>query len=149
MLGVTENELLTRTGPNTDMGRYFRCFWMPIALSRELPECDGAPIKVKVLGEDLIAFRATDGRVGLVEPTCPHRGANLFFGRNEDCAIRCVYHGWKFDLEGNAIEMPNVTERCGSKPTQRGNLLKWFGLGWGQHQAPPWSYRHFLHLKLD
>jgi len=108
MLGAADNELLTRTGPNTDMGRYFRCFWMPIALSRELPDCDGAPIKVKVLGEDLIAFRATDGRVGLVEPTCPHRGANLFFGRNEDCAIRCVYHGWKFDLEGNAIEMPNV-----------------------------------------
>ena len=88
MLETTDNELLTRTGPDTDMGRYFRCFWMPIALSRELPECDGAPIKVKVLGEDLIAFRATDGRVGLVEPTCPHRGANLFFGRNEDCAIR-------------------------------------------------------------
>ena len=108
LLETTDNELLTRTGPDTDMGRYFRCFWMPIALSRELPECDGAPIKVKVLGEDLIAFRATDGRVGLVEPTCPHRGANLFFGRNEDCGIRCIYHGWKFDLEGNAIEMPNV-----------------------------------------
>ncbi len=108
MLSAADNELLTRTGPDTLMGRYFRRFWMPVALSRELPERDGAPIRIKALGEDLIAFRVSDGRVGLVEPTCPHRGANLFFGRNEDCAIRCIYHGWKFDLEGHAIEMPNV-----------------------------------------
>ena len=137
MLGAADNELLTRTGPNTDMGRYFRCFWMPIALSRELPDCDGAPIKVKVLEEDLIAFRATDGRVGLVEPTCPHRGANLFFGRNEDCAIRCVYHGWKFDLEGNAIEMPNVPHdakyhgamRIKAYPTREFAEMVWAWMG--------------------
>jgi phthalate 4,5-dioxygenase oxygenase subunit len=108
MLSVADNDLLVRTGPDTGMGRFFRSFWIPVALSRELAQPDGAPIRVRILGEDLIAFRASDGRVGLVEPVCPHRGANLFFGRNEDCAIRCVYHGWKFDLEGNAIEMPNV-----------------------------------------
>ena len=108
MLSAADNTLLTRTGPDTAMGRYFRRFWMPVALSRELPERDGAPLRIKALGEDLIAFRVSDGRVGLVEPTCPHRGANLFFGRNEDCAIRCIYHGWKFDLDGHAIEMPNV-----------------------------------------
>ena len=108
MLSAADNTLLTRTGPDTAMGRYFRRFWMPVALSRELPERDGAPIRIKALGEDLIAFRVSDGRVGVVEPTCPHRGANLFFGRNEDCAIRCIYHGWKFDLDGHAIDMPNV-----------------------------------------
>ena len=108
MLTAADNQLLTRTGPDTAMGRYFRSFWLPVALSSELPEPDGAPIRVKVMDEDLIAFRASDGRVGLVEPICPHRGANLFFGRNEDGAIRCVYHGWKFDLAGNCIEMPNV-----------------------------------------
>ncbi len=108
MLSAADNELLTRTGPDAPMGRYFRRFWMPVVLSRELPERDGAPLRIKALGEDLIAFRVSDGRVGLVEPTCPHRGANLFFGRNEDCAIRCIYHGWKFDLDGHAIEMPNV-----------------------------------------
>ncbi len=108
MLSAADNELLVRTGPDTGMGRFFRSFWIPVALSRELPQPDGAPIRVRILGEDLIAFRASDGRVGLVEPVCPHRGADLYFGRNEDCAIRCVYHGWKFDLEGNAIEMPNV-----------------------------------------
>ena len=108
MLTAADNQLLTRTGPETAMGRYFRSFWLPVALSCELPEPDGAPIRVKVMDEDLIAFRASDGRVGLVSPVCPHRGANLFFGRNEDGAIRCVYHGWKFDLAGNCIEMPNV-----------------------------------------
>ena len=108
MLSAADNERLTRTGPHTAMGRYFRSFWLPVALSRELPERDGAPIRLKVMDEDLVAFRAADGRVGLIDPVCPHRGANLFFGRNEDCAIRCIYHGWKFDLDGNCIEMPNV-----------------------------------------
>jgi phenylpropionate dioxygenase-like ring-hydroxylating dioxygenase large terminal subunit len=108
MLSRADNELLTRTGPDTPMGRYFRRFWIPVALSRELPEPEGPPVRLKVMGEDLVAFRAADGRVGLVDPVCPHRGANLFFGRNEDGAIRCVYHGWKFDLSGQCLEMPNV-----------------------------------------
>ena len=113
MLSAADNQLLTRTGPETAMGRYFRSFWLPLALSCELPEPDGAPIRVKVMDEDLIAFRSSDGRVGLVSPLCPHRGANLFFGRNEDGAIRCVYHGWKFDLAGNCIEMPNLPAEAG------------------------------------
>ncbi|HEY7869911.1 MAG TPA: Rieske 2Fe-2S domain-containing protein, partial [Methylomirabilota bacterium] len=94
MLSAADNELLTRTGPGTAMGDLFRRFWIPAALSQELPEPDGAPVRVKVMGEDLIAFRDTEGRVGLVDPRCPHRGANLFFGRNEQCGIRCAYHGW-------------------------------------------------------
>ena len=108
MLSSAENELLTRTGAGTAMGEYFRRFWQPVALSRELAEPDGAPIRVKLLGEEMVAFRDTQGRVGLVEPQCAHRGASLFFGRNEDGGIRCIYHGWKYDVHGKCLEMPNV-----------------------------------------
>src|SRR5436190_6550288 len=108
MLSAADNELLTRTGPGTPMGDYFRRHWLPIALSRELPAPDCPPVRAQVLGEPLVAFRATDGRVGLIEPTCAHRGANLFFGRNEEGGIRCIYHGWKYDVDGRCIEMPNV-----------------------------------------
>ena len=108
MLSDTDNRLLTQTGPDTPMGQYFRQFMQPVALSRELPEPDCAPIRVNVLGESLIAFRDSNGRIGLVEPRCPHRGADLFFGRNENCGLRCVYHGWKFDVSGKAVDLPNV-----------------------------------------
>jgi phthalate 4,5-dioxygenase oxygenase subunit len=108
MLSQQDNELLTRTGPGTSMGALFRSFWMPVLLSQEIAEPDCPPVRVKVMGEDLVAFRDTQGRVGLVDPVCPHRGANLFFGRNEDCGIRCAYHGWKFDVEGRCIDMPSA-----------------------------------------
>jgi phthalate 4,5-dioxygenase oxygenase subunit len=108
MLSAADNELLTRTGAGTAMGDYFRRFWHPVALSRELTEPDGAPIRVQIMGEELVAFRGTEGRVGLIEPQCAHRGANLFFGRNEECGIRCIYHGWKYDVEGRCVDMPNV-----------------------------------------
>jgi phenylpropionate dioxygenase-like ring-hydroxylating dioxygenase large terminal subunit len=108
MLNAADNELLTRTGAGTPMGEYFRRFWQPVALSRELPEPDCAPIRVKVLGEELVAFRDTQGRVGLIEPQCAHRGANLFFGRNEEGGLRCIYHGWKYDVHGKCVELPNV-----------------------------------------
>jgi phthalate 4,5-dioxygenase len=103
MLSQGDNELLTRTGAGTPMGELFRRFWQPVLLSRELPVPDAAPVRVKALGADLVAFRDTDGRVGLVDPVCPHRGANLFFGRNEDCGLRCAYHGWKFDVTGRCV----------------------------------------------
>jgi nitrite reductase/ring-hydroxylating ferredoxin subunit len=90
MLSATDNDLLTKTGPGTPMGDYFRRFWIPVLLSRELPEPDGAPVRVTVMGEELVAFRDTRGRVGLLDPRCPHRGADLFFGRNEECGLRCV-----------------------------------------------------------
>jgi len=108
MFSAADNDCLTQTGRDTPMGELFRRFWLPVALSAELPEADGAPLRVRVLAEDLVAFRASDGRVGLVESQCAHRGANLFFGRNEAQGIRCIYHGWKYDLEGRAVEMPNV-----------------------------------------
>ncbi len=108
MLTAVENDFLTRTNPETAMGQYFRRFWQPAALSEELPEPDGPPIRVTILGEELVAFRDSKGRVGLVERRCPHRGADLFFGRNEDCGLRCLYHGWKFDVTGRAVDLPNV-----------------------------------------
>ena len=110
MLSAEDNELLTRTGANTPMGQYFRRFWQPVALSRELPEPDGAPVRVNIMGEELVAFRNARGEVGLVDSRCPHRGANLYFGRNEDCAIRCVFHGWQFDMEGRPVQLPNVPQ---------------------------------------
>lgn len=108
MLSAADNERLTRTGPGTPMGEYFRRFWQPVALAEELPARDGTPLRVRVLGEDLLAFRASDGGVGLIEPRCAHRGAELFYGRNEDDGLRCVYHGWKYDRTGRCVDMPNV-----------------------------------------
>lgn len=108
MLNAEDNELLTRTGPGTPMGEYFRRFWQPVALVEELPAPDGDPVRVKVLGEELLLFRDTGGRVGLVSPRCPHRGADLWHGRNEEGGLRCAYHGWKFDINGRCLELPTV-----------------------------------------
>src|SRR3954462_13902670 len=107
MLSKEDNELLTRVGPGTPMGRLMREYWIPALMSSELPEPDGPPMRVRLLGEDLIAFRDSQGRVGLLGNHCPHRGASLFFGRNEESGLRCVYHGWKFDVTGACIDMPN------------------------------------------
>ena len=106
MLTTQDNETLTRMGPGTPMGDLLRHYWHPILFSWEL-ERDGAPERVRLLGEDLIAFRNTEGQIGLVGNNCPHRGASLFFGRNEESGLRCVYHGWKFDTAGACVDMPN------------------------------------------
>jgi phthalate 4,5-dioxygenase oxygenase subunit len=106
MLNATDNALLTQTGPGTAMGGLFRRFWIPVLLSQEVAEPDCPPVRVTILGQDLVAFRDTSGRVGLVDPRCPHRGADLFFGRNEECGIRCVYHGWKFTVDGDCADLP-------------------------------------------
>ena len=107
MLTSADNELVTRVGPGTPMGDVMRRYWMPALLAEELPEPDGAPVRVRLLGEDLIAYRDSQGRIGLVAQNCPHRGASLFFGRNEESGLRCVYHGWKFDVTGQCLDMPN------------------------------------------
>jgi phenylpropionate dioxygenase-like ring-hydroxylating dioxygenase large terminal subunit len=107
MLSERENELLCQVGPGTPMGDLFRRFWLPALLSSELPEPDCAPGRLRLLGEDLVAFRDTDGKVGVVDNFCPHRRASLFFGRNEECGLRCVYHGWKFDVNGDCVDMPS------------------------------------------
>ena len=108
MLSREQNDMLTQTGAETPMGQYFRRFWQPAALSEELPEADGAPIRLTIMGEDLVAFRDSEGKVGVIDARCPHRGADMFFGRNEECGLRCVYHGWKFDRDGKAVDLPNV-----------------------------------------
>lgn len=106
MLSQRDNALLTQTDRGTPMGQVFRSFWIPALLSRELPARDGPPIKVSLLGEKLVAFRDSSGRVGLMEARCPHRHANLYWARNEDNGLRCVYHGWKFRVDGQCIDMP-------------------------------------------
>ena len=107
MLTQEENELICRVGPGTPMGNLFREYWLPAMLSEEAPHPDSDPVRILMLGEQLIAFRDSSGKVGLIQNNCPHRGASLFFGRNEEAGIRCVYHGWKFDVDGHCIDMPN------------------------------------------
>jgi phenylpropionate dioxygenase-like ring-hydroxylating dioxygenase large terminal subunit len=107
MLSREDNERVTRVGRGTPMGEAMRRYWIPALLARELAEPDGPPVQVKLLGEDLVAFRDTQGKVGLLDERCPHRQASLFFGRNEECGLRCVYHGWKFDIGGQCVDMLN------------------------------------------
>src|SRR5580698_6465304 len=103
-------DLITRTGPGTPMGELMRQYWIPAALSEEL-KADGTPIRILLLNEKLIAFRDTAGRVGIMDQRCPHRCASLFYGRNEEGGLRCVYHGWKYDVDGNCLDMANIPER--------------------------------------
>jgi phenylpropionate dioxygenase-like ring-hydroxylating dioxygenase large terminal subunit len=107
MLSPEDNDIVTRVGAGTPGGDLIRQYWMPAAMSSELPGPDCAPLRVRLLGEDLVAFRDTSGQVGLVGAHCPHRGASLFFGRNEDNGLRCAYHGWKFNRDGRCMDMPN------------------------------------------
>ncbi|MCL6562433.1 MAG: Rieske 2Fe-2S domain-containing protein [Firmicutes bacterium] len=107
MLKPEDNERLTRVGPGTPMGNLMRRYWIPALLAEEVPTPDCDPVKVRLLGEDLVAFRDTSGRVGLMDIWCPHRRANLWFGRNEENGLRCVFHGWKFDVNGRCVDMPN------------------------------------------
>lgn len=144
MLTAEENDILTQTNAGKPMGQYFRRFWQPVALSEELVEPDGPPVRVNVLGEELVAFRDTEGRIGLVDSYCPHRGANLFFGRNEECGLRCVYHGWKFDVTGKAVDLPNVppgvrmheTMRVKAYPTREYGGFVWAYMGPNAEHLP-------------
>jgi nitrite reductase/ring-hydroxylating ferredoxin subunit len=111
MLSRTENRYVTQIGPGTPMGNLFRRYWLPAMLAEELPEPDCAPVRLRLLGEDLVAFRTTSGRPAVLDTWCPHRNANLFWGRNEDDGLRCVYHGWKFDADGGCVDMPNEPPR--------------------------------------
>ncbi|HEV7907179.1 MAG TPA: Rieske 2Fe-2S domain-containing protein [Pseudonocardiaceae bacterium] len=117
MLTQEMNERLVRTGPGTEMGNLLRRYWIPALLAEELPEPDCAPVRVQLMGERLIAFRDSLGRVGLLDEMCSHRTASLFFARNEECGLRCAYHGWKYDIHGNCVDMPSEPE--GSKFQER------------------------------
>ena len=107
MTTARDGEELTRVGPGTVMGALMRCYWMPALMSSELV-AEGPPVRLMLLGERLIAFRDSEGRVGVMDHRCPHRCASLFLGRNEEGGLRCIYHGWKFDVEGNCLDMPSV-----------------------------------------
>jgi phthalate 4,5-dioxygenase len=152
MLSIEDNELLTRTGPGTPMGELFRRFWLPALLPSELPAPDCPPIRFRLLGEDLIAFRDTDGRVGFVQQACPHRGASLFFGRNEERGLRCVYHGWKFDTDGNCVDMPSEPAESNFKSKVRATAypsaefggLIWVYMGPREKQPPLPKYQWTL-----
>lgn len=143
MLSHEDNALLTRVGPGTPMGDLLRQYWIPALISSELSEPDGAPLRVRLLGENLIAFRATSGLVGLVDQMCPHRTASLFFGRNEEDGLRCAYHGWKFDVAGRCVDMPNEAPDCAFKdkvrltayPCRERNGVIWTYMG--PRQDPP------------
>jgi phthalate 4,5-dioxygenase len=113
MLRKEQNELLTQTGPGTPMGQMFRSYWMPALLAEELPENDCPPVRVQLLSERLIAFRDSEGRYGLMDEFCAHRGVSLWFGRNEQGGLRCPYHGWKYDVNGQCIEVPSEPVESG------------------------------------
>jgi phthalate 4,5-dioxygenase len=106
MFSREENEMLTRVERGAPMGELFRRYWIPALLSEEIPAPDSPPVKVRLLGEELVAFRDSQGRIGLLEERCSHRGTSLFYGRNEQCGLRCIYHGWKYDVEGNVVDTP-------------------------------------------
>ncbi len=143
MLSRADNDLLTRVGPGTPVGQVFRQYWLPVFFAHEL-QADGTPLRAKLLGEDLIAWRNTDGSVGIMQNACPHRGASMFFGRNEENGLRCVYHGWKFDTEGNCVDMPNEPAESNFKhkikatayTTQERGGIVWVYMGQERPEPP-------------
>src|ERR1700690_1186758 len=113
MLRREQNEFLTRTGRDTPMGEMFRRYWIPALLAEELPENDCPPVRVQLLSERLIAFRDSEGRRRPIDEVRNHRGVSLWFGRNEECGLRCPYHGWKYDVTGQCVELPSEPEANG------------------------------------
>lgn len=110
MLTTEENDLLTKVEGDWPMGELMRQHWVPVCLSEEVAEPDGKPLRVEALGRAYVCFRDTDGRLGLLDELCPHRKASLVYGRNEECGLRCLYHGWKFDVDGNCVAMSSEPE---------------------------------------
>jgi phthalate 4,5-dioxygenase oxygenase subunit len=142
MLTNQDNETLTRVGPGSAMGELFRNYWIPFLPSADITP-DGEPMRVRLLGEDLVAFRDSNGKVGLVDHACPHRGAPMLFARNEDCGLRCVYHGWKFDTSGATVDTPAEPARSRFKetvkikayPCKERNGIVWAYMG--KDSSPP------------
>src|SRR3954467_6352982 len=137
MLSARDNDVLCRVGPGTPVGNMMREYWIPALMSSELDSPDGPPQRLRLLGENLIAFRTTSGEVGLIQNACPHRGASLFFGRNEEEGLRCVYHGWKFDTAGACVDMPSEPAESNFKnkvkaksyPVMERNGVIWMYMG--------------------
>ena len=151
MLTHEENELLCRVEGEAPMGKLMREHWTPICLIEEVREPDGTPVKARILGEDLVVFRDSEGRVGVVGEYCPHRRASLVYGRNEEGGLRCLYHGWKFDVQGNVLEM--VSEPAASSMAEKVKhtaypTKEWGGMVWAymgaqdaipEFVAPAWA----------
>jgi phenylpropionate dioxygenase-like ring-hydroxylating dioxygenase large terminal subunit len=143
MLTKEDNEAITQVGPGTLMGSFMREYWVPAMLSSELPNADCDPLRVRLLGEDLIGFRDSEGRPGLIADLCPHRGTSLFLGRNEEGGLRCVYHGWKFDVTGACVDMPNEPPESNFKSRVKATAYPCTevgGLVWtymGSREVPP------------
>lgn len=139
MLSTKDNGTLAQVGAGTPMGNLLRSFPIPILISTDLPQVDGQPYRLRLFGENLVAFRDTKGRVGLLDERCPHRGASLAFGRNEECGLRCVYHGWKFNVDGECVDIPSspasddIRRRVRAKgyPCVERNGIIWAYLGHG------------------
>ena len=139
-----DNDLLTQTGPETPMGDMFRRHWLPALLAEELPENDCPPVRVQLLSERLVAFRDTAGRYGLIDEFCAHRRVSLWFGRNEAHGLRCPYHGWKYDVTGQCVEVPSEPVESGfcakirlkSYPLVKIGDVLWTYMGPSEHQPP-------------
>ncbi len=155
MLSQQENDYLCRVGPGTPLGDLMRHYWLPVMFPYEM-ESDGAPLRTRLLGEDLIAWRNTDGSVGVMQNACPHRGASMFFGRNEENGLRCVYHGWKFDAEGTCVDMPNEPAESNFKHKIRATAYPYVeqgGVGWvymgAERPLPPLPGLEFMRTNED
>jgi phthalate 4,5-dioxygenase oxygenase subunit len=156
MLSPANNETLCRVGPGTPMGELMRRFWIPAALSEELSVRDGPPVRVLLLGERLVAFRDTLGRIGLLQEACPHRGTSLALGANECGGLRCLYHGWKFDVEGRCLDTPaepedsNLRENVQAKayPTVEKGGVVWAYMG-PPDKRPPFPDYEWLNMPAD
>ncbi|KUH69835.1 hypothetical protein AU184_08865 [Mycolicibacterium novocastrense] len=148
MLSKENNELLCRVGPGTPMGNVFRRFWNPIVMAKELPEADGTPLRVRILGENLVLFRDSSGQLGLLDELCLHRRTSLALGRVEEMGIRCLYHGWKFSTDGKLMEVPNckdprIQERLRTRayPVREAGGLAWAYMGPPQLEPPLPNWR--------
>ena len=136
----TTSDLLTRTGPGTAMGHLMRRYWVPILASSEIAEPDGPQVRVQILGEKLLAFRDTEGQAGLIDEFCAHRGVSLFFGRNEECGIRCAYHGLKYDRTGACVDVPSapqVADRMSLRRIPALSAVAWCGPTWARLRNSP------------
>jgi phthalate 4,5-dioxygenase oxygenase subunit len=160
MISTEDNELLCRVTGTATMGQLMRRHWTPVCLLEEVSEPDGTPVHARVYGEDLVVFRDSEGRLGVLDEKCPHRRASLVYGRNEEGGLRCLYHGWKFDIEGRVLEMVSEPAASGlaERVTHRAYPVKeWGGVVWAwfgpadempEFAPPPWAPRADVRVSI-